>query len=43
LLRLIPTASHTVEDINFTIEAFVSIKDKLAMGVYQRDAIIIPN
>ncbi|HMS69042.1 MAG: pyridoxal phosphate-dependent aminotransferase family protein [Saprospiraceae bacterium] len=43
LLRLIPTATHTVEDINFTIDAFVSIKDKLAMGVYQRDAIIIPN
>ncbi len=42
LLRLIPTAKHTDEDIDLTIHAFVSIKDKLASGAYQREQIIIP-
>ncbi len=42
LLRLIPTAKHTDEDIDLTIQAFVSIKDKLASGAYQREQIIIP-
>ncbi|MGB4958343.1 MAG: pyridoxal phosphate-dependent aminotransferase family protein [Saprospiraceae bacterium] len=42
LLRLIPTASHTDEDISYTIDAFVKIKDKLRTGKYQRDQIIIP-
>lgn len=42
LLRLIPTARHTDQDIDDTIHAFVSIKDKLLAGVYQRDQIIIP-
>lgn len=34
LLRLIPTATHTMEDVNQTINAFKSIKDKLAKGEY---------
>ena len=36
LLRLIPTASHTLEDINKTLEAFSSIRDRLNDGVYER-------
>lgn len=36
LLRLIPTASHTLEDINETLEAFSSIRDRLNDGVYER-------
>lgn len=36
LLRLIPTASHTLEDINETLEAFSSIRDQLNDGVYER-------
>jgi glycine C-acetyltransferase len=34
LLRLIPTAVHTLEDVNYTIESFSAIKDKLEKGEY---------
>jgi glycine C-acetyltransferase len=34
LLRLIPTAAHTDKDINETLDAFLSITDKLASGYY---------
>ena len=34
LLRLIPTAVHTLEDVQYTIESFSSIKDKLEKGEY---------
>jgi len=34
LLRLIPTAVHTLEDVQYTIESFTSIKDKLENGEY---------
>ena len=34
LLRLIPTAIHTLEDVNYTIESFSAIKDKLENGEY---------
>lgn len=34
LLRLIPTAVHTLEDVKYTIESFTAIKDKLAAGEY---------
>ena len=42
LLRLIPTASHTLVDVNETLEAFASIREKLEKGVYKRlsDALI---
>ena len=36
LLRLIPTASHTLDDVNETLEAFASIREKLEKGVYKR-------
>lgn len=36
LLRLIPTASHTLEDVNETLKAFASIREKLQNGTYQR-------
>jgi glycine C-acetyltransferase len=36
MLRLIPTAVHTLEDVDFTINAFSSIKDKLKNGHYDR-------
>jgi glycine C-acetyltransferase len=35
LLRLIPTAAHSLEDVDRTIEAFEAIKDKLTEGVYR--------
>jgi glycine C-acetyltransferase len=36
LLRLIPTSSHTLEDVSETLEAFSSIRKKLTSGVYKR-------
>lgn len=35
LLRMIPTASHTSEDIEQTLEAFSAIRSKLEGGVYK--------
>ncbi|BAO56527.1 aminotransferase class I/II-fold pyridoxal phosphate-dependent enzyme [Nonlabens marinus] len=36
LLRLIPTATHTMEDIEVTLDAFDAIRDRLDSGVYKR-------
>lgn len=36
LLRMIPTASHTLEDINETLAAFEAIREKLTNGTYKR-------
>jgi glycine C-acetyltransferase len=36
LLRLIPTASHTMEDIEETLTAFEGIRERLDSGVYKR-------
>ena len=36
LLRLIPTASHNFDDIEETLEAFSSIRERLLTGVYKR-------
>lgn len=34
LLRLIPTAVHTLEDVEETLKAFTEVKEKLDRGVY---------
>ncbi|MCB9185653.1 MAG: aminotransferase class I/II-fold pyridoxal phosphate-dependent enzyme [Flavobacteriales bacterium] len=39
LLRLIPTAVHTMEDVNYTIEVFSKIRKNLTAGKYQVDKI----
>jgi glycine C-acetyltransferase len=36
LLRLIPTASHNSNDIQETLEAFSSIRERLVSGVYKK-------
>ncbi|MDC6389701.1 aminotransferase class I/II-fold pyridoxal phosphate-dependent enzyme [Maribacter sp. PR1] len=36
LLRLIPTATHTLEDIAETLDAFSAIRDRLKNGTYKR-------
>jgi glycine C-acetyltransferase len=36
MLRLIPTAVHTIEDVDETIKAFKEIKEKLARGFYNK-------
>lgn len=39
LLRLIPTAVHTIEDVDYTIEKFKIIRSSLEQGKYKTDAI----
>ncbi|GJM31749.1 MAG: 8-amino-7-oxononanoate synthase [Saprospiraceae bacterium] len=41
LLRLIPTAAHTKEDIDITIQAFSEVAKKLKDGVYEEQAKIM--
>jgi len=38
ILRLIPTATHNLEDVKVTIEAFSAIRTKLESGLYKRIA-----
>ena len=39
MLRLIPTAAHTLEDVNYTIDAFSIVKQKLEEGNYSTGVI----
>ena len=39
ILRLIPTASHSIEDVNYTIDCFSKIVGKLKAGEYMADKI----
>lgn len=39
MLRLIPTAVHSIEDVDYTIKAFKSIKNKLDSGEYRKEKI----
>lgn len=39
MLRLIPTAMHSLEDVRYTIECFSKIQAKLAAGEYISDSI----
>jgi len=39
MLRLIPTAVHTLEDVEYTIKSFKSIKHKLDSGEYRKEKI----
>lgn len=41
ILRLIPTAVHTLEDVDITIKAFEAIKEKLLSGEYKRDDLAV--
>jgi len=40
MLRLIPTAAHTLEDVDETIKAFEAIKDKLLSGYYRKEGVM---
>ncbi len=42
LLRLIPTASHNMEDVSITLDAFSAIRTKLEDGIYKRLSASIP-
>jgi glycine C-acetyltransferase len=41
LLRLIPTADHSMSDVEYTLEAFSAISANLASGVYQNEGIVV--
>lgn len=43
ILRLIPTASHTKEDIEITLEAFKAIRTKLQDGIYAKEGALVTN
>jgi glycine C-acetyltransferase len=38
LLRMIPTTTHTLEDVEITLDAFSAIREKLEKGIYKRIA-----
>jgi glycine C-acetyltransferase len=40
LLRIIPTAAHSLEDVNYTLDAFSEVKKKLEAGKYKTDEVI---
>ncbi|MDA0714119.1 MAG: aminotransferase class I/II-fold pyridoxal phosphate-dependent enzyme [Bacteroidetes bacterium] len=40
MLRLIPTAVHTMEDVEYTISTFKKIKERLEAGEYHSDKIV---
>ncbi len=39
MLRLIPTAVHTLENVNYTIATFKTVKEKLANGAYKSEEV----
>lgn len=40
MLRLIPTAIHTLEDVEYTIKTFTEVQEKLSKGEYAGDGIV---
>jgi glycine C-acetyltransferase len=43
IIRLIPTATHTLEDVQYTIDTFKAIKRKLDNGEYHSEEIVNAN
>jgi glycine C-acetyltransferase len=39
MLRIIPTAVHTLEDVNYTLDAFGAVREKLEAGYYREKSI----
>lgn len=39
MLRIIPTSAHTIEDVNYTVNAFAEVQVKLQAGHYKADKI----
>lgn len=39
MLRLIPTAMHTMEDVEYTVNTFKAVKDKLKNGEYKSESV----
>ena len=43
LLRLIPTAAHSLDDVDYTIKIFKAIKSKLDIGEYHSEKVLDTN
>lgn len=41
MLRIIPTAVHTMEDVEYTIKAFSEVAEKLKAGKYKGDHVVM--
>ena len=39
MLRIIPTTAHTLEDVEYTVNAFAEIQEKLKAGQFKSDRI----
>lgn len=39
MLRIIPTAAHTLEDVEYTLDAFTTLAEKLKNRVYQEEEV----
>jgi glycine C-acetyltransferase len=37
MLRIIPTAAHSLKDVEYTIDCFTKVKDKLDKGLYPKE------
>jgi glycine C-acetyltransferase len=37
LIRIIPTAVHTMEDVEYTLNAFTTVSDKIRNNIYEKD------
>jgi glycine C-acetyltransferase len=40
MLRLIPTAAHSLEDVQYTLDAFSNVAEKLRSGSYQNEGVV---
>jgi glycine C-acetyltransferase len=40
MLRLIPTAAHSLEDVHYTLHAFSDVAEKLRSGSYQSEGVV---
>jgi glycine C-acetyltransferase len=40
MFRIIPTASHTLEDVEETLQAFSRLKEKLDSGFYREEVLV---
>ena len=41
MLRIIPTAAHTIEDVDYTLDAFEKVRDKMNRGEYKDSAQLV--
>ena len=43
MLRVIPTAAHTLDDVNYTIKVFTEVAAKLKQGHYSKEKAVNVN